>query len=406
MTSLVAERDIRARPKGRFDGGAARDAATERSDVVALLDLFREAESSRFGEGSLRAIGLEPSSTFAVVRAAKQLARIAKREKRDRDEPHDRDTELLACLLAGYPDRVAKRKKPGSRELAIAGGGVAELAESSVVRDAEWLVAIDAESRGAGARPMVRLASAIEPEWLIDLFPASIEERDAIEWDRERERVVRVSRMTYEGLALHESRSLPPFGKPDLDEEAARVLADAALAAGARVLSPDEKSASDLSRWLARARFAESVGGPRAPTDADVRAALVAECAGKSSFDDLRARPLVDVVRDSLGPAACARIDGLAPDTVRLGSRHVRIHYEDGKPPWIESYLQDFFGLAQAPRIADGRAALVVHLLAPNRRAVQVTTDLAGFWERHYPAIRKELARRYPRHKWPENPRG
>jgi ATP-dependent helicase HrpB len=275
------------------------------------------------------------------------------------------------------------------------------------VRDAEWLVAIDAESRGAGARPMVRLASAIEPEWLIDLFPGAIQERDVVEWDRDNERVVRVSRMTFAGLALHESRSLPPFGSAALDGEAAGVLADAALSAGARVLSPSEKSADALARWLGRARFAASVGGPPAPSDADVRAALVTECAGKSSFDDLRARPLVDVLRASLGAAACARIDALAPDTVRLtASRSARVNYEEGKPPWIESYLQDFFGLAQTPRIADGRTALVVHLLAPNKRAVQVTTDLPGFWERHYPAIRKELSRRYPRHKWPENPRG
>jgi ATP-dependent helicase HrpB len=83
----------------------------------------------------------------------------------------------------------------------------------------------------------------------------------------------------------------------------------------------------------------------------------------------------------------------------------VRVHYEAGeKPPWVESRLQDFFGLAKGPTVAAGRAPLVLHLLAPNQRAVQVTQDLAGFWERHYPAIRRELMRRYPRHAWPEDP--
>ena len=70
----------------------------------------------------------------------------------------------------------------------------------------------------------------------------------------------------------------------------------------------------------------------------------------------------------------------------------------------MESRLQDFFGLAAGPRLAGGRAALTLHLLAPNQRAVQVTSDLAGFWERHYPALRRELMRRYPRHAWPEDP--
>lgn len=81
----------------------------------------------------------------------------------------------------------------------------------------------------------------------------------------------------------------------------------------------------------------------------------------------------------------------------------MQVHYEPARPPWIESRLQDFFGLLKGPAI--GKAPLVLHLLAPNMRAVQVTTDLSGFWDRHYPAIRKELMRQYPKHAWPEDPR-
>jgi ATP-dependent helicase HrpB len=87
------------------------------------------------------------------------------------------------------------------------------------------------------------------------------------------------------------------------------------------------------------------------------------------------------------------------------GGRVVPIRYEVGKPPFVESRLQDFFGSAESPRIVAGRVPLTLHLLAPNQRAVQVTTDLSGFWERHYPTIRKELMRRYPRHPWPEDGR-
>jgi ATP-dependent helicase HrpB len=82
----------------------------------------------------------------------------------------------------------------------------------------------------------------------------------------------------------------------------------------------------------------------------------------------------------------------------------VAIHYELDRPPWIASRLQDFFGLARAPAVADGKVPLVLHLLAPNQRPVQVTQDLPGFWVKHYPAIRRELARKYPRHQWPEDP--
>jgi ATP-dependent helicase HrpB len=95
----------------------------------------------------------------------------------------------------------------------------------------------------------------------------------------------------------------------------------------------------------------------------------------------------------------------MAPERVLLkDGRQARVNYEADQPPWIASRLQDFFGLTQTPRVAGGRVALVAHLLAPSRRPVQVTHDLAGFWTRHYPAIRRELARRYPKHAWPEKP--
>jgi ATP-dependent helicase HrpB len=80
------------------------------------------------------------------------------------------------------------------------------------------------------------------------------------------------------------------------------------------------------------------------------------------------------------------------------------VHYEPGQPPWIESRLQDFFGMRQTPAVARGAVPVVVRLLAPNNRPVQMTTDLAGFWERLYPQLRRELGRRYPKHKWPEEP--
>jgi len=82
----------------------------------------------------------------------------------------------------------------------------------------------------------------------------------------------------------------------------------------------------------------------------------------------------------------------------------VPVHYVSGQPPWISSRLQDFFGMREGPALARGRVPLVLHLLAPNQRAVQVTRDLAGFWSRHYPSLRRELGRRYPRHAWPEDP--
>ena len=393
--AILAEGDIRVTSRARFGESHARDAATEASDLVALVDLFEEARDARFREGALRSAGLDSGSVRAVSRAAEQLSRSARRGE---GRSSNADEALRIALLAGYPDRVARRVRPGGRALALAGGGVAELSEASVVRDAEWMVALDAEERAHGARGgvVVRLASAIEPEWLLDLYPGDVVEKREVTWDAGAERVVVRDAMLWGGLVLHGSDGTSTGGP-----EVSRVLADAALAAGPGAFVSGEA----LERWLARARFAASVDASiSAPDDDAVRAALVSLCEGRRSFAELRQAGLLDALRGALGHRA-QDVERLAPERVTLaGGRSCVVRYEAGKPPGIASRMQDFFGMSEGPRVGGGRVPLVLELNAPSGRAQQVTTDLAGFWQRHYPALRRELMRRYPRHAWPEDP--
>ncbi len=126
-------------------------------------------------------------------------------------------------------------------------------------------------------------------------------------------------------------------------------------------------------------------------------------CKGKRSLEELAHVSLVEVLKSRLTDRQRLLLGQETPERIKLKSgRTVKIHYESSKPPWIESRLQDFLGMSATPTICAGRMPLTIHLLAPNGRAVQVTTDLAGFWQRHYPSIRKELQRRYPKHAWPE----
>ena len=394
LAALVGERDLRAGTKARFDqGGGPRslDVATETSDLLGLLDRFREAEDSGFAAHAIRAIGLDQGAVHAVERARKQLGRIVRQASSAKTPatPKAADEALLISVLSGFPDRVARRKRAGSRDLALAQGSTAELAETSAVRDAPWMVAVDAELvRG---RTLVRVASGIEPEWLIELFEDRIREIADLSFDDAKGAVIGGSKMLYDALAIAES---PGFDKND--PKVADLLFERAKARGARSLVASES----LSRWLARARFAASQDKSlRAPSDEDVMHALRALCAGKTTLREVEAGDLLGTLRSEIG--GFAKIDELAPERVKLASgRTAEIAYDEGKPPWIESFLQDFFGTKTNPHA--GRIPIVLHLLAPNKRAVQVTTDLAGFWERHYPAIRKELMRKYPRHAWPE----
>jgi ATP-dependent helicase HrpB len=254
---------------------------------------------------------------------------------------------------------------------------------------------VEVDERPGGG--LIRVASAVEPEWLLEHFPDHVEEQRGARFDPERERVERVTSLTYDGLVLDESR-----GDPRGDPDAERVLRDAAFDAGfTRFCDPEA-----LERLQRRAAFACAHGLTENPVHDDVlRDVLTEACTGAVSFAEVRdARPL-DLLLARMPADVRARLDRLAPEHVSLPSRRrVPIRYEPGKPPWIASRLQDFFGLTESPRVADGQVPLVLHLLAPNRRAVQVTTDLAGFWTRHYPSLRKTLMRRYPRHPWPETP--
>jgi ATP-dependent helicase HrpB len=140
--------------------------------------------------------------------------------------------------------------------------------------------------------------------------------------------------------------------------------------------------------------------------ESSVDSTLDAICVGLTSFAELAAVDVPSALLSGLTQAQRRALEHETPERVRLPAGHtVQVHYEADRPPWIESRLQDFFGMPEGPRLCRGKVPLTLHLLAPNQRAMQVTTDLSGFWTRHYPSIRRELMRRYPRHPWPEDGR-
>jgi ATP-dependent helicase HrpB len=312
-----------------------------------------------------------------------QIRRIIRPSKPHKHGPH----ALALAILTAFPDRVARRRK--DNQLLLASGGSAVLACEARV---DFLVALDIEDRSENALPLVRLYCTIEPAWLLDLFPDRIQERAGVEWNRTAERVDAVSALLYENLVIEETRS----GVPD-PQKAAAMLADRALEAGVeRFVDRDE-----LNQFLARIAFAS---GHTTVAALDVDTAFRELCRGLKSFAELKtAGPsLISTLEHGAGARL---LNEIAPSRIRLpNGRQTKINYEPGKPPWIESRLQDFFGLRETPRIANGKVPLVVHLLAPNKRPVQTTTDLAGFWQRLYPQVRRELGRRYPKHAWPEDP--
>jgi ATP-dependent helicase HrpB len=402
LAAILGERDLRSESRTRFHGTKSHAHATSApSDLLEILERFRRARAGRFSREALNASGLDSGAATAVDRAASQLSRSVS-TRGDGVSGAAAERALMQALLAGYPDRVAKRRRPRQPELLLFEGGSAQLSELSVVQEPEWMIALDVEDRTSarGNTVTVRLASQVEPEWLLESSPEDLVEVDTLEWSPQAERVERLTRLSYGKLVLEESRQPAPPS-----EEAQRLLEEAALAAGPSLLGEEGQLSGFEVRLAILAQAYPQAGFP-SDAAAIARTTIQALCAGKTRFSELRETSLADALRSTLAPEQSRLLATQTPDRITLpGGRTVKVNYEPGKPAWIESRLQDFFGLAQGPALCQGRIPLVLHLLAPNMRAVQVTTDLAGFWERHYPALRKELGRRYPRHSWPEDPR-
>ena len=323
---------------------------------------------------------IDGDQDYRTQQQVEQLRRIARPARQTKHS----DDALLMSILAGFPDRVARRR--AGNQVLLSNGASAEVAGEAP--HYEFMVAVDAEDRKDKPLPLIRMTARIEPEWLIELFPDRVREQSNVEWNRQTERVEAVSSLLYDELVIQESRGAMPD-----PEAAAQLLAQKALEAGIDRFV--DRNA--LDEFLARLEFA----GGTAP---DVPQALREVCLGLRSFSELKsaAGDMVTTLERKIGTR---QINEIAPLRIRLpNGRETKVHYEAGKPPWIASRLQDFFGMRETPRIGLERTPVVVHLLAPNKRAVQTTTDLAGFWERLYPQVRRELMRRYPRHSWPERP--
>jgi ATP-dependent helicase HrpB len=325
-------------------------------------------------------VAIDSDQDYRTRQQIEQLRRIA---RPTRQTEHN-DDALLMSVLAGFPDRVARRR--AGNQVLLSTGGSAEVAGDAP--QYEFMVAVDAEDRKDKPLPLIRMTARIEPEWLIELFPDRVREKSGVEWNRVGERVEAVSALLYDELVIQESRGAVPDA-----EAAAELLAQKSLEAGIDRFVDRET----LDEFVARVQFA----GFEPP---DIPQALKDLCLGLRSFTELKnaAKNLVTLLEQTM---VARRLEQMAPPRIRLpNSRQTKVHYELGRPPWIASRLQDFFGMQETPRIGPEQTPVVVHLLAPNQRAVQTTSDLAGFWDRLYPQVRRELMRRYPRHSWPERP--
>jgi ATP-dependent helicase HrpB len=286
----------------------------------------------------------------------------------------------------------------------MVGGHGVRLGPGSSVRTAELFLALSAAGGGRAERSTgeVSLASAVARRDLETAFPGLLREERGAVFDADREIVRAVRRTFFVDLLLDER-----FGERPDRADAAAILAQAAAERFDAVFAPDDDARALLDRLRFAARALEEEAWPDVSREA-LAGRLPALCDGLSSLAEVRRIDWRGALRAELGRLS-RLLDDEIPERLPVpsGSR-VRLDYAaaaEGKgAPVLAARVQELFGMRSAPRIARGRVALAVHLLAPNGRPAQVTTDLESFWENTYPEVRRELRARYPRHEWPEDP--
>ncbi len=314
--------------------------------------------------------------------------------------PAGGSTDHIGILLAfAYPDRIAQRLPGSDGRYRLANGRGASFLTVQGLSQDEYLVA--AQLDGSGDRAKILLAAPVTPEELEQYCADLLQRVDVLEWD-ERLQSVRARRQQRLGQLILDDRGLHD---PDHEQVMAALLMGLRRA-GLGCL-PWTK---DLQQWRRRVAFLHDVdpAWPDVSDDAlekDLSRWLSPYLDGLTSLVQVRRIDLRPPLEALLTWQQRQELDRLTPThlTVPSGS-HVRLDYEQGDTPVLAVRLQEMFGCQETPRIAGGRVPVLVQLLSPAGRPVQVTKDLASFWRSTYQEVKKELRGRYPRHHWPDDP--
>jgi ATP-dependent helicase HrpB len=380
--------------------------ATEAAMIAAVLSERGLGGDSADLDARLDGLRRDRSQRASAARQmAQRWAQIGaafspRKEPPDRDGPEDMPLSTGAILALAYPERIAKSRGNGSFVLANGRGASIDQA-SSLARQA--FIAVG-ELTGAAASSRILLAAPITAAEIEQIFAGDIAVREEVAFDRATMALRGRRRRSLHAISLTDA---PMEVRPS--EDNARLLAEGIAQAGIDRL-PWSKA---LLQWRGRVAFLRRSEGEPWPDVSDAALALGAAdwlapmLAGKTALRDISADELVQALRAMLPWDMQARLEREAPTHFEAptGSR-LAIDYEAEQGPTISVRLQELFGLTTHPTVAGGRVALVLELLSPAQRPIQITRDLPGFWRGSYAAVRSDMRGRYPRHPWPDDPAG
>ncbi|MER2526443.1 MAG: ATP-dependent helicase HrpB [Candidatus Competibacter denitrificans] len=384
LAALLEERDLL---RGEHSFG---------SDIEARLEVLQAFR--RHGRDGAHRWGADPAACARSERAAQ---RWRQRLNIVGNGETTTSTTVGLLLALAYPDRIAKQRDAGSGRYRLANGRGARLMPGDPLINHAWLVAAHLDAGTSEGR--IWLAAPVAPTDLEIHLASHLHTVSEVYWD-ERPAAVNARQERRLGELALTSTSL---ADPDPDQVRNAMLV------GIRQLGLDSLPwTAELRDWQARLLSLRHWFPAEAWPDlsdgwltAYLADWLEPWLNGITRREHLQRLDLTAALYDLVENRQRARLNELAPThwQVPSGSR-IRLHYQPGEPPVLAVKLQELFGLADTPRIANGRIAVTLHLLSPAQRPIQVTQDLRGFWQRTYPEVKKELKGRYPKHPWPDDP--
>lgn len=394
LAAMMSERDFvlnEGRPHERVAKTHGRSDAIWRMDLLERRDACVDADAAR-----------------QVVQVRDQLQRMSQSGVGRRREAGD--DQLLKLVLSAYPDRVCRRRENDLSAGAMVGGAGVRLANESVVKTEPFFVAVDAraDDRARAGEALVRLASAVEPQWLREMFPQSVTTTVEAVYDAARDRVVGKAVERYLDVVLSERDGVAVDAR-----RVSQVLAGALWPQAAEIVAGVPELESLMARLQLLTVALPAHLRPRADWPGELGDAkqLVAEaCEGATSLAEVRRR-LPNIAMGRLTYQDQVAIDRFAPESIVVpsGSR-MKLDWSASRVepqvigPVLAVRLQEIFGWTDTPRVAGEKVPVVLHLLGPNYRPVQVTQDLRSFWANTYFQVKKDLKARYPKHAWPDDP--
>lgn len=386
---LRTDRKTEEARRDLFGGGS--------SDFLVLSRVFSWAQRNDFKTEACRRLAIHADAARQVAKIFEQFLNLAQAQGLTIDAPAPSDEAIAECILAGFSDQVARRRSAGNSLCDMVHGRRGMLTKESAAAESRLLVATEIHEIGQSSgdvRIQLSMATSIDEGMLRKIFPEDFSEKTELCFDTMTHRVMAKKEKVFRDLVLESiTRDVTP------SHEASVVLAQ-----GIREAELPLPTWEEASSWIHRYEWLQRFHPELEllPWTEELHDIAFQEwCENALSYRDIKDRPAVPALETLLNPVQRSAFLKLAPPHYPLPSgRKAPLRYQNNGDVIFSATIQDLFGLASPPKLANGRVTVTIEILAPNHRPIQITRDLASFWKEAYPKIKIELSRRYPKHEW------